>query len=211
MAPRYPSLSLDYSASSSSNDINNHSYYQPISSSYGQTNPVLHSNTIEFKPRLDLWASQSAWGCSSSTQDLYSQQQRKQPKQRRRVRFAPTLIETQSHIHHSDITPEEKQAAWFSRSEFKQMRFERQTIIDDMSIGLDEEWGLETSANHSIYYEIRQAQNAVLEEQDDQLRWDGYLNFDILAARYQSYTQSAKDRAYYLASYYAKEIAREQA
>ena len=132
MAPRYPSFSDAYP----SNDDSSHSYF------HQQANPVLHSNTIEFKPRLDLWASQSAWGCS--TRDIPSSSN--QHKQRRRGRFAPTLIESKPHIHAADISEEEKQAAWFTRSEFKQMRFERQHTIDDFSIDLEEEWGLETSA-----------------------------------------------------------------
>ena len=61
--------------------------------------------------------------------------------------------------------------------------------------------GLETRTpreNLICHQAIRQAIFAVLDEQDDQLRFEGRLNEDILAARYMSYTMSCKDRALWL-------------
>eukprot|EP00339_Tiarina_fusa_P019594 CAMPEP_0117052446 /NCGR_PEP_ID=MMETSP0472-20121206/36256_1 /TAXON_ID=693140 ORGANISM="Tiarina fusus, Strain LIS" /NCGR_SAMPLE_ID=MMETSP0472 /ASSEMBLY_ACC=CAM_ASM_000603 /LENGTH=185 /DNA_ID=CAMNT_0004767083 /DNA_START=48 /DNA_END=605 /DNA_ORIENTATION=- len=182
MAPRYPSLS-DYS-----------------SSDY----PVLDS-TLEFKPRLDLWASQTAYDAWTKPQQQ-QQQQSQSMQTKKRVRFSATLTKSKAHTSLSEFTSEEKEACWFSRHEFRTMRQERQYTIDS-SPNLNEEWGLETSGNNSIYYEIRQAQNAVLEEQDDQLRWDGYLNADILSARYMAYTAASKDRAQWLGNHHAKEAA----
>jgi hypothetical protein len=181
MAPRYPSLS-----SYSTSDY-----------------PVLDS-TLEFKPRLDLWASQTAYDAWTKPQQQQSQS-KQQTSTKKRVRFSATsLTKTQTHIPLDEFTVEEKEACWFSRQDFREMRQQRQYTIDT-SVNLDEEWGLETSGNNYIYYEIRQAQNAVLEEQDDQLRWDGYLNADILSARYMAYTAACKDRAQWLGNHHAKE------
>jgi hypothetical protein len=182
MAPRYPSLS---------------SY--PSSSDY----PALDS-TLEFKPRLDLWASQSAYDAWTKPQQeqQQGQQQSKEHSKKKRVRFSAILTKTKSTTSLQEYSHEEKEACWFSRQDFREMRLQRQQTIEQ-SPDLNQEWGLETSANSYIYYEIRQAQNAVLEEQDDQLRWDGCLNADILAARYMAYTVASKDRAQWLGDHHS--------
>ena len=195
MAPRY-SLDRYYHAAAEQQAQQHHQVASPISAS-----------PIEFKPRLDLWASQSGWG--SSTRDLTQNTKEQQVHHRRRVRFASasSLEQTKLYIHASEYTQEEKESCWFTREESKRMRNERNGLVDDMNVNLNQHWGVETSGSHQIHYEIRQAQNAVLDEQDDQLRWDGYLNADILSARYMSYTLSAKDRAIYFGNQYAKEVA----
>jgi hypothetical protein len=61
--------------------------------------------------------------------------------------------------------------------------------------------GLETRTpreNMMCHQAIRQAIFAVLDEQEDQLRFDGCLNDDILAARFMSYTSACKERALWL-------------
>jgi hypothetical protein len=159
----------------------------------------LVDSALEFKPRLDLWANQTAY-------QTWSQQQQQQKRSKRSVRFARTekVVE---HIHPSDYTAEEKLACWFRRADYKRMRAHNEATVDKMTYRIeltqDEEssTGLETRTpreNMLCHQAIRQAIFSVLDEQDDQLRFDGCLNDDILAARFMSYTSACKERALWL-------------
>jgi hypothetical protein len=157
-------------------------------------------SAIEFKPRLGLWASFDAW-----SQPKLQEGQPFQRRRRRNVRFARTLDkQTIEHTHLSDYTPEEKQACFFQRDDYKRMRVHNNDTVDKMihrmPLQENEECvtGLEARTprdNMLCHQSIRQALFAVLDEQDDQWRFDGCLNDDILASRYMTYTYDAKDRA----------------
>ncbi len=147
---------------------------------------------LEFKPRIGTWASSDSWA-----------QPKEEESSRRRVRFARSP-ETKEHIHVNEYTNEEKRSCWFRRSEYKAMRVHNAETVDKMrhQIPLDQQaesdFGLECQTAMESYrcHQIMKCSLlAVLEEQNDQLQYDGYVNACILAARYSSCTYEAKDRA----------------
>jgi hypothetical protein len=181
--------------------------------------PRCHSETIfeyplEFKPRLDLWSSPS---CNNSWSQP-THHQRAQQGRRRAVNFARSTKEIE-HIHVSDYTTEEIQACWYKRSDYKRIRASNQATIHHMCnqlpplLSQDDEHhthvGLETRAtprdNFLCHQAIRLAINAVLDEQEDQLRYDGCYNPEILAARYSAYTSSCIDQARYIGTRQAED------
>eukprot|EP00934_Nitzschia_sp_Nitz4_P005191 Nitzschia sp. Nitz4//scaffold18_size181773//170196//170756//NITZ4_001944-RA/size181773-processed-gene-0.30-mRNA-1//1//CDS//3329540098//5181//frame0 len=168
--------------------------------------PTQLLNTVEFKPRTGTWASYDTWSQlpslyisdSSSTSSFESQQ--------KSVRFSRNN-DVVEYIHCTEFTPEEKAASWYAKADFRAMRNHNNDTIDKMtnrvpldeaqesSVGLEDRTPLENCRTHQI---MRNAMMAVLDEQDDQWRFDGYLNDEIIAARYQSYTWEARDRAYHI-------------
>ena len=159
----------------------------------------LVDTSLEFKPTLNLWDSQTAY-------QTWSQQHEEQKRRNKTVRFARTE-KVVDYIHASEYTAEEKEACWFQRSDYKRMRAHNAATVEKMTYRaplceVDESpVGLETRTpreNMLCHQAIRQAIFAVLDEQDDQMRFEGYLNPDILAARYMSYTFACKDRAAWL-------------
>lgn len=186
MAPRYPS----YDYNESGDDFS------------------LLDSSLEYKPRLDLWASQTAYQAWSEK----TQEQKRRRQQQRTVRFAAaamTMTTSIEYIHINDYTLDEKKACWFQRDEYQRIREHNDRTVTKMTsrLPLDEgvtesSTGLETRTpreNAISHQAIRQAIFAVLDEQDDQLRYnDGYRNEGVLAARYASYTLASQDRALWL-------------
>lgn len=188
MAPRLENF-LDYS----SNNNNNNKF----------------GLITEFKPRVGTWASVNAWSLSprkfdddNDDDDSSYQQQRRQHRQR--VRFASNP-EIQDYLHRKDYTTEERRSCWFQRSEYETMRTNnaatRNKLINSLPLDHRNEsiFGLESHINLMDHYRchqiIRCAVLAVLEEQDDQRRYDGSINENVLAARYICCTDEARDRA----------------
>ena len=164
----------------------------------------------EFKPRVGTWATDNSWSSSSSRVDddevsSQQQQQRRRNRRRRQVRFASNP-EIQDYLHRKDYTSEEKRSCWFRRSEYESMRTHNAATLDKLlrDIPLDQQnesiFGLEAHTHGVDYHDrchqiIRCAILAVLEEQDDQRRYDGSINEHVLAARYVCCTGEARDRA----------------
>jgi hypothetical protein len=163
---------------------------------------------IEFKPRTGTWASEVAWTSSplktsSSFHDEASVQQ-----QQRRVRFAPrSSVQTVEYIHVSDYSASEKASCWYNRPEYQAMRqhngntlfkIVQQIPLDpenECQFGLENQSPIENLRCHQVMHSARWA---VLDEQEEQLRFDLCLQHDILAARYSSCTWEAHDRARFL-------------
>lgn len=170
-----------------------------------------NSGLVEFKPRIGTWASYDAWsqprlqeeGEPSFDDDSSKSKSLQQPQQRRRVRFACSN-DTQEYMHKTEYTSEEKRACWYKRADYQAMRAHNAETVEKMAyrIPLDEDdechFGLEyrtPNENHHCHQIMRSAILAVLDEQDDQWRFDGCLNDDFIAARYSFCTWEARDRA----------------
>jgi len=163
----------------------------------------LDSSIVEFKPRLGAWASYDAW--SQPKLQFSDDSSDASVSARRRVRFARSSEnKVIDYMHVSEYSTEEKKACWFRRSDYQAMKAHNAATVDKMTnrIPLCEEeechFGLETRTpreNMLCRQIMRLATIAVLDEQDDQLRFDGCLNDEILAARYMSCTWEAKDNA----------------
>jgi hypothetical protein len=160
---------------------------------------------VEFKPRTGTWASLDAWAYPSlktlsSFDDESSSQQ-----QRRRVRFAPRAnSQIRDYIHVSDYSASEKDACWYRRPQYQTMREHSQQTLENMTYGIpldpenESHFGLELQLpleNVRCQLIKYHAKWAVLNEQEDQLRYDFGLQHDLLASRYSSYTREAHDRA----------------
>jgi hypothetical protein len=180
MAPRYPST--DFSS-------------------------LVVDTSLEFKPRLDLWADQSSWR---------SLEEQSKPKRQRvrTVRFSRSTPKEVEYLHVTDYTKEEKEACFYKRAEYKRMRAHNEQTVDKMVRGEELNASDETSTgmemrtpyeNMVAHQAIRQAVHALLDEQDDQLRYDGQVHEEILAARYMAYTAACKDRAHWLGQVQAKD------
>lgn len=165
---------------------------------------------IEFKPRTGTWASLDVWASSplkaSFSFDNDSSSCSSQ-KQHRRVRFSQTKNQVQEYMHVSEYTAEEKEACWFHRPDYQAMREHNHATAEKLCLhiplNLEDEcqFGLEnrTSRENMISQQItHQAKWALLDEQEEQWRFDACLNHDILAARYSSCTWQAMDRARYI-------------
>lgn len=197
MAPRLEN-SLDYSCSP------NH-------------NTNVHGGGItEFKPRVGTWASVNSWSLSSriveDEGELSNHHHGQHRRQRRhqRVRFSGNH-EVRDYLHRKDYTAEEKRSCWFRRSEYEAMRSDNAATLDKLMnrLPLDQQnesvFGLESHAHLEDRYRchqiIRCAILAVLHEQDDQRRYDGSINDQVLAARYLCCTWEARDRALRLGAF----------
>jgi hypothetical protein len=160
---------------------------------------------FEFKPRAGTWASYDAWSQPKSLTSSTEEQSQDQPRRRRRVRFASRQSnEIQEYMHVTEYTPEEKDACFYRRPDYQAMRTHNAETLEKMTyrVALDESsechFGLETRTpleNIRCHQLMRNAILAVLDEQDDQWRFDGCLHPEIIAARYSSHTWESQDRA----------------
>jgi len=158
-----------------------------LSSFSGNSDLSFFNTAMEVKPRLDLWSENSSvWSLSSPSPDLNK-------PAKKSVRFSSRRNKTQTIIHISEFTPEEKKSCWYSRSEFTAMRKARDdcTKCLDRNQPLPEDEaieGLETS-NESFFsiHRIRRAIHAVLAEQHDQ-RMFGMVDPEYLALRYTAHS-----------------------
>ena len=142
--------------------------------------------------------------CSSSNDNNNASQHSR--RRRLRVRFARNISETRDYIHRTEYLAEEKHACWHQRADYQAMKAHNAETIDKIlrRILLDERdeshIGLEVrmSPTESLHchYMMRHAILAVLDEQEDQWRFDnGHVDYEIIAARYSYYTWEAQDRA----------------
>ena len=159
-------------------------------------------SSIEFKPRLGTWASYDAWAQPKLQLGDDSSHRR-----RRRVRFGRTNaveVQVQEYLHVTEYSSEEKRACWYDRQQFQDMRHHNAETMDKMArqVPLDPEqecaFGLETRVgpiNFVCQQQMRLAFLAVIDEQDEQLRFDGFLQDDMIASRYMTHTWEASERA----------------
>jgi len=175
------------------------------------------ATTFEFKPRMGLWAPLDTWAysnpssfakaSSSSCDDSCSSSSScSSPSSRRKVRFSQgsACTQTQEHIHVSEYSASEKEACWYRRAEYKAMRQHNQTIVEKLVqniplhletesyFGLERQFHMEKMRSHQM---MHSAKWAVLEEQEEQLRFDSCVHYDLIAARYSCYTQESSYQA----------------
>lgn len=162
---------------------------------------------FEFKPRLGTWASYDAWSQPKLQMGEDNSSHGRRRQRRRRVRFGNSHsvdVEVKEYMHVSEYTEEEKLACWYSRPQFQEMRHHNATTMDKMANNLPLDpfqecaYGLETRVgqiNFICQQQMRLAFLAVIDEQDDQLRFDGVLNDEMIASRYMTHTWEASERA----------------
>eukprot|EP00538_Stauroneis_constricta_P009274 CAMPEP_0119550738 /NCGR_PEP_ID=MMETSP1352-20130426/4204_1 /TAXON_ID=265584 /ORGANISM="Stauroneis constricta, Strain CCMP1120" /LENGTH=201 /DNA_ID=CAMNT_0007596685 /DNA_START=121 /DNA_END=726 /DNA_ORIENTATION=+ len=187
MAPRYL---FDESSSNAGTAFN--TTIIPSTAATTPTNELNGFAAIEFKPRLGLWESPQAW----EQQQQQQKQQTSKTQQRKRVTFGSK--KTHQHTHVSDMTAQEIEAAYYSRADFRRFRDERQEAIQNDNNSNECTYGLENLTPHEnfqVIQRMRCAKIAVLDEQDEQLRYDGYVNQEYIAARYSCYTKRCSDFA----------------
>jgi hypothetical protein len=149
---------------------------------------------LDFKPRLNLWSEPPA------SSGIWSQQRNGKQK----VSFGRNIrIRIIPYIHITELSSEEVQAAWYKRSDFRKFRTDTQATIDKLTHrqALDQDeclFGLETLTpreNFVCHQRIRNAISAVLDEQDDQMRYEGCYNHEYLAALSRSHSLNSTETA----------------